>query len=114
MATELWAVSLVVLAGLIGSFGPIFLKKASKNFSFKTSYKNTDLFLGVLFYGIGTILFIPSLKGGDLSILYPLISLVYIWVSILSVKFLNEKITKYKWIGIALIIIGITFLGLGS
>jgi len=30
MATELWAIGLVIFATVIGSFGPILLKKASK------------------------------------------------------------------------------------
>ena len=63
---------------------------------------------------IGTMLFIPALRGGDLSILYPFVSLSYIWVALLSVRFLGEKMNKYKWIGIALIILGVSFIGIGS
>ena len=65
-------------------------------------------------YGISTILFIPALKGGELSVLYPFVALAYIWVSLLSVKFLGEKMNKVKWLGIALIILGVSFIGLGS
>ena len=75
--------------------------------------KNYNLFAGVALYGAGTVLFIPALKGGDLSVLYPFVALVYIWVSLLSVKFLGEKMNKFKWAGVALIIIGVTFIGLG-
>jgi uncharacterized membrane protein len=113
MDTELWAVGLVVLGGMLGAFGPIFLKKGSV-MSFKHFYKNYNLILGVFFYGIGTVIFIPALKGGDLSILYPIVSLMYIWVSLLSIKMLGEKMNKFKWIGILLIIIGVSFIGLGS
>jgi uncharacterized membrane protein len=60
------------------------------------------------------LLFIPALKGGDLSVLYPFVALAYIWVSLLSVKFLGEKMNKFKWLGIALIIIGVSFIGIGS
>ena len=65
-------------------------------------------------YAVGTILFIPALKGGDLSILYPFVALAYVWVSLLSVKFLGEKMNLVKWIGIALIIIGVSLIGIGS
>ena len=75
---------------------------------------NYHLFGGVILYALGTIFFIPALKGGDLSVLYPFVALGYIWVSLLSVKFLGEKMNKFKWIGISLIIIGVTFIGLGS
>lgn len=116
MATQLWAIALVSFATLIGAFGPILLKKASaKRLSNISSLiTNYHLFGGVALYAIGTLLFIPALKGGDLSVLYPFIALTYIWVSLLSVKFLGEKMNKFKWLGILLIIIGVTFIGIGS
>jgi len=116
MATQLWAIALVSFATLIGAFGPILLKKASaKKLSRLSSLAtNYPLFGGVALYAVGTILFIPALKGGDLSVLYPFVALTYIWVSLLSIKFLGEKMNKLKWLGIALIIIGVSFIGLGS
>ncbi len=116
MATQLWAIGLVILATLIGAFGPILLKKASakKLSSISSLLSNYHLFGGVALYGIGTILFIPALKGGDLSVLYPFVALIYIWVSLLSVKFLGEKMNGHKWVGIILIIIGVSFIGIGS
>ena len=116
MKTELWAVGLVMLASIVAALGPIFLKKGSKQFklNIKSLMKNTNLIIGVLLYGASTVLFIPALRGGDLSVLYPLVSITYVWVSLLSVKMLNEKMNKFKWLGIALIIIGVSFIGLGS
>ena len=116
MATQLWAIGLVVLATLVGAFGPILLKKASakKLSTIKSLSTNYHLFGGVALYAIGTLLFIPSLKGGDLSVLYPFVALAYVWVSLLSVKFLGEKMNRLKWLGIALIIIGVSFIGFGS
>ena len=110
---ELWAIALVIMGGLFGSLGPIYLKKGS-SMSFKHFYKNYNLVWGLMFYGIGTVLFIPALKGGELSILYPIVSIMYIWVSLLSVKMLGEKMNKIKWIGILLIIIGVSLIGMGS
>ena len=116
MPAEMWAIGLVVLATLVGAFGPILLKKASAKKLSKLSslITNYHLFGGVFLYGIGTVLFIPALKGGDLSILYPFVSLTYIWVSLLSVKFLGEKMNLIKWLGIVFIILGVGFIGLGS
>ena len=116
MATQLWAIGLVVLATMLGAFGPILLKKASAKrlSSISSLLTNYPLFGGVALYAVGTILFIPALKGGDLSVLYPFVALNYIWVSLLSVKFLGEKMNKFKWFGILLIIIGVTFIGIGS
>ncbi|MDP6547623.1 MAG: EamA family transporter [Candidatus Woesearchaeota archaeon] len=116
MPAELWAIGLVVLATLIGAFGPILLKKASAKKLSKISslIRNYHLFGGIFLYALGTVLFIPALKGGDLSILYPFVALAYVWVSLLSVKFLGEKMNSMKWIGILLIILGVSFIGFGS
>ena len=116
MATQLWAMGLVILATLLGDFGPILLRKASAKSLSKISalMTNYNLFGGVGLYAVGTILFIPALKGGDLSVLYPFVALTYIWVSLLSVRFLGEKMNKFKWLGIGLIIAGVTFIGIGS
>ena len=116
MATQLWAIGLVISATFIGAFGPILLKKASAKSLSKISSLATNyhLFGGVALYAIGTVLFIPALKGGELSVLYPFVALTYVWVSFLSVKFLGEKMNKFKWLGIASIIIGVSLIGVGS
>ena len=76
--------------------------------------KNYYLISGFLLYGVSTVLFILALRGGELSILYPTVATVYAWIALFSIKFLNEKMNKWKILGIALIIIGVTLIGLGS
>ena len=116
MATQLWAVLLVIFGGVLGSFGPIFLKKGSEKVThdIKSIIFNKDIFIGLCFYAFGTIIFIPALKGGDLSVIYPLVSTSYIWVAFYSMWLLKEKMNKFKWIGIAFIILGVSLIGLGS
>tara|TARA_Y100000310_G_scaffold337830_1_gene425909 strand:- start:622 stop:969 length:348 start_codon:yes stop_codon:yes gene_type:complete len=115
MQTQLWAIGLVLLASFLGSFGPIMLKKSSsKSFKIKDILKNYYLIFGLLFYALGTVLFVPALKGGELSVLYPLVATTYIWVSLWSMKFLKEKMNKQKWIGVLLVVIGVVFIGLGA
>ncbi len=116
MTTEPWAIMLVLIATSLGSFGPLFLKKASKDISLDLMklLKNYNLLIGIMFYALGTILFIPALKGGELSVLYPLVALVYVWVSLLSVRFLGERMSKLKWLGVILILCGVTLIGLGA
>jgi multidrug transporter EmrE-like cation transporter len=116
MKTELWAMVLALIATSLGSFGPLFLKKASSHLEFKlkTIITNYNLIFGIFFYALGTIIFFPALKGGELSVLYPLIALVYVWVSLLSIKFLKEKMNTMKWLGIALILSGVSLIGFGA
>tara|TARA_Y100000310_G_C20408945_1_gene681005 strand:- start:254 stop:598 length:345 start_codon:yes stop_codon:yes gene_type:complete len=112
--TELWAIGLVLFASFIGSFGPILLKKGADKVSFSIkALFNPYIFWGVAIAALGNILFIPSLKGGDLSILYPLVSTIYIWVSIWSYLFLKEDLSKKKILGVLIIIIGVSLVGFG-
>ena len=116
MTTEYWAIGLVVIASMIGAVGALFLKKGSPKFRISISgvLRNKYLLIGVVLYALSTILFIPALRGGDLSVLYPLVSLAYVWIALLSIKFLDEKMNKSKWLGITLIIIGVSLVGIGS
>ena len=63
---------------------------------------------------MGGTLLIIAFKGGEVSVLYPIIATSYVWVSLLSMKFLDEKINIFKWIGISIIIAGIILIGYGS
>ena len=116
MQTQMWAIALVISATFIGAIGPILLKRGSGRFSLNpfAQIKNRSLIGGIFFYVLSSLLFIPALRGGDLSVLYPLVSVSYIWVSLLSVKFLGEKMGALKWIGVFLIIVGVSLIGLGS
>ena len=55
-----------------------------------------------------------SFRGGEVSVLYPIIATSYIWVSFLSIFFLNEIMNIFKWLGVAFIIAGIVSIGYGS
>ncbi len=106
----------MLIGCVVGSFGPIFMKKAADGFSLniKKILKNKNLLKGIACYAFGTIVFIPALKGGDLSVLYPLVSVSYVLVCFYSMKLLNEKMNCLKWIGIMIIMLGIAFIGIGS
>jgi len=116
MATSLFSILLVLLGTLVGAMGPILLKKGSekKLSEIKSLMTNYHLLGGVLLYVIGTILFILALRGGELSVLYPFVSVTYVWVCILSMKLLGEKMNMTKWAGVGLIILGVSFIGVGS
>lgn len=116
METSLWAALTVVIATLIGSVGALFLKYGANKLSrdLRKLVKNHDLFMGVLCYGVSTVIFIVALRFGDLSVLYPITSLTYVWIALLSVKYLNEKMNFFKYAGIFSILVGVTLIGLGS
>ena len=106
------ALLIVFLATFIGATGSIFLKKGSKelNRNILSQLKNKNLIFGIGIYALGSILYISALKFAELSLVYPITSLSYIWISLLSVKYLNEKMNNYKWLGIIFILIGVIFI----
>ncbi|MBT4540500.1 EamA family transporter [Candidatus Woesearchaeota archaeon] len=111
-----FAIIITVFATFMGATGSLLLKIGSSKFKLeiKALITNYALIFGLGLYGLASILFIIALKYGDLSYLYPFISLSYIWTALLSVKYLKEDMNKWKWISIIIIIIGVSFIGLGS
>ena len=74
---------------------------------------NAKLFIGYCMYGVNTFLMALALKGRELSRLYPIIALTYVWVTILSLFVLpDEHLNFFRAIGIAFIVGGVSILGL--
>jgi multidrug transporter EmrE-like cation transporter len=73
---------------------------------------NPKLFCGYCLYGVNTFLMALALKGRELSRLYPIIALTYVWVTVLSLVFLSEHMNFFRAIGIAFIVGGVSILGL--
>jgi drug/metabolite transporter (DMT)-like permease len=69
---------------------------------------------GLVLYGLGAAMMILALRHGELSVLYPLISLSYVWVAILSVVIFGESMNPYKVGGICVIMAGVGVMGMGS
>lgn len=113
--TPIWAILLAILSGTLGGIGAILLKKGAVKFNFKISdqIKNYYFVSGISICGTGMLCLIVALNAGELSVLYPLVSLQYIISTFFSVKYLKEKMNLLKWAGITAIIIGIILIGLG-
>lgn len=113
--TQLWAILLAILSGILGGVGVVLLKKGSKRFNLSILQQITNYYiiLGVASCGLGMISLLIAFKGGELSVLYPIISIQYIISTFLAVKYLKEKMNLLKWAGITAIIIGIILIGLG-
>lgn len=116
MATKLWAALLILFTTILTSSAQILYKLGSASLSFDIVGILTNYYLiaGILLYAVGGILMIVSFRGGEVSVLYPIIATSYIWVSFLSMYFLNESMNIFKWLGITSIIAGIISIGYGS
>ena len=115
MSTKLCSILLVLFTTLLTSSAQILWKKGSATLTFTIVGILTNYYIisGVLLYIVGGILLIISFRGGEVSVLYPIIATSYIWVSFLSIRFLGEKINAFKIIGILTIMTGIVLIGYG-
>lgn len=75
---------------------------------------NTPLVLGYCVQSGNALLLILALRDGELSMLYPIIALTYVWVNLLSMYFFHEHMNVWKALGIALVIGGVGLLGRAS
>lgn len=73
-----------------------------------------ELFAGYCLYGVFTVLFVYALRNGELSILYPLNALGYVWVTITAVVIFHEVMNPLKIVGLIVIIAGVALLGWGG
>ncbi len=110
MKNKTIAILIITACSLLTAFGMIFWKIGADKLAFNWSLlTNYPLWLGFIFYAIGTLLLILSLKYGNLSLVHPFLSLGLIWAGILAFFYLGETFTTLKTTGTALIILG-TFL----
>ena len=73
---------------------------------------NYPLWIGLACHAVSTLLVVMALRDGELSLLYPVISLTYIWVIFISVLWLHEPLTAWKIAGVCLICLGVGLLGM--
>jgi multidrug transporter EmrE-like cation transporter len=110
-------VGLVFLCTLFGVAAQYFIKTSGMQMatvSVTAILANIHLWVGLSLYGVSTGLLILALRDGELSLLYPVISLTYVWVTILSVLVFHESLNVFKLCGIAVICTGVALLGKGK
>ncbi len=106
---------------LIGAAAQVLIKSGANTLTHPTLWStilamltNLHLITGYSLYGVSTVLLVMALRDGELSILYPVIALTYVWVSILSVAVFHETMNVLKVAGIAAIVAGVAVLGKGG
>jgi len=108
---------LVLASTVFTASGQILYKMGASRlaFDFQLLLTNYALIAGLFSYGIGAFMLIFALKHGELSVLYPIYALNFVWVSILSpVFFQTDSMNTVKWLGVFLIIAGVSTIGRGS
>lgn len=108
------SVGLVFLCTVFGAAAQYLIKIGAgllTSTSVVAMLQTPQLVAGYSLYGISTVLLILALRDGELSLLYPVISLTYVWVTFISIWFFHESVNIFKISGIALIVAGVALLG---
>ncbi|MCX6707252.1 MAG: EamA family transporter, partial [Candidatus Woesearchaeota archaeon] len=108
----------------IGSFGQVSLKHGMNRLKvigmmqvLKSIFKvftNPFIIMGVLLYAVSSVIWLFSMTRLDISFMYPLVSLSYLFTTIFAILFLNEKVSAKRWAGLTLIIIGAVMMMFGA
>ena len=107
-------VALVFGCTLLGAAAQILMKTGANQLAAQGLagiLSNLPLLAGYCLYGLSTLLLVLALRDGELSLLYPVIALTYVWVTILSKVIFHDRLSVSKLAGIAIIVAGVVVLG---
>jgi len=107
---------LVFACTVLGAAAQILIKKGMDHLVMEplALITNFALIAGYTLYGLNTVMMVLALKDGELSQLYPIIAMTYVWVAILSYTMLGDVPNWKKNVGIAIIVIGVAVIGRGG
>jgi drug/metabolite transporter (DMT)-like permease len=110
------SITWVILGTFVGSFGAVFLKIGAGHLSrnLKSLLTNWRLALGIGLYLISSVFYVLGVRNGELSVLYPMVSLGSVWTLVWSKFLLEESLTRPKFLAVGMILAGCVLLGLGS
>jgi multidrug transporter EmrE-like cation transporter len=121
-AQQRLSILLVFCVTLVNAGAQVLIKNGANDLGSHASLIDTgiailtkpQLFAGYSLYAFSMVLLVVALRHGELSAVYPVIALTFVWVTILSAIIFAEKMNVPKLGGIALIVGGVAQLGRGS
>ncbi len=111
--------ALILLDVILNVAGQLSLKRGMAQFGsfaisidtlpriFLQSALNPNIWLGLVCYGLGFLVWLIVLAKAEVSYAYPLISLGYVFTAILAWLLFNEGLTDIRIAGILLICMGV-------
>lgn len=116
---------LIALTSLCDTVNQLFLKSAIDSLSFSPTFNIIKLFkfifqllikprlwLGFVFSIISLCIWLSVLSRADLNFAFSADSMHYIFIAFAARLFLKEKFSSLRWLGTALIVVGIVFISL--
>ena len=115
MLSKKGAIFLVLICTVLLSIGQVLMKKGSATALLDTSlFSNYSLILGYLMYAISGVLLLIALRYGELIILFPIITMSYIWIILLSFYIFDESMPILKILGVLGIMFGVVLIGVSK
>ncbi|WP_429810610.1 EamA family transporter [Cohnella laeviribosi] len=96
-------IAMTLIMTLFGAMGGVCFKKFQ-------SKQKTFLYLGFLFFGIGSLINIYLLKKYPYTTIYFLNSLTYLWSLVFAKVFFKESIGLKRILGVLIILLGVCVL----
>jgi drug/metabolite transporter (DMT)-like permease len=72
----------------------------------KAGLTNPLILLGVFFEALFFLSLLVLMSQSDISFLWPLTGLSFVFATLAAVWFLHEQVTSVRWLGVGLIVIG--------
>src|SRR5438105_4896419 len=103
--TPLSSIILVLFASFVGSFGAVFLKLGAEHLkgSIARLFTNYWLATGIALYLLSSVFYMMGVAQGQLTVLYPMVSLGYLWAILWARLFFKESFTIFKISGLLMI-----------
>lgn len=99
-------VLLVILCSIVEGVAQVLFKKSALVTRRKALWIGAGIFLFIL----QALAYTGALQFVEVSTAFPIGSIGFVIVAILSQRMLNEPVTAIRWIGIALIVAGVSLL----
>ncbi|HEX9396339.1 MAG TPA: EamA family transporter [Burkholderiales bacterium] len=99
-------VLLVMLCGIIEGVAQLFFKKSALD----PAAKRRWVAAGIALFILQALVYTGALQFVEISTAFPIASISYVVVAILSRLHLEEPVTGRRWIGVGLIMVGVTLL----
>ena len=103
----------VILSALLNASGQIFFKAARaahSDASMLSLFTHPEVWGGLAVYGLSSICWLWVLARAPLSFAYPILSLTFPIVVAISAIFFSESILPLRWMGVGMIMLGVSFL----
>ncbi|MBI5700315.1 EamA family transporter [Candidatus Saganbacteria bacterium] len=109
---------LIVLCSiLLAVSGQVLMKQGMNNFGTfpikELIYKIIPMFSspwvisGFVLFGVSSIFWLAVLSRMELSLVYPMVSIAYVLVALISMFVFKENVSMIRWTGIAVICVGV-------